>query len=83
VTLAQGSVSTIGTNQWHQMALRFNGDTITAIIDGVPAATITDSTYNQGQVGLALDGSPACAAPPDCPGSYINAQFDDFEVTQP
>ncbi|WP_189317599.1 galactosylceramidase [Streptomyces brasiliensis] len=81
VTIAQGNAAAMGTSQWHQMALRFNGDTITVIIDGVPAATVTDPTYDHGQVGLMLDGEQACAAPPDCPSSYITAQFDDFAVT--
>lgn len=67
--IAQGTVAALGTNEWHRLGLRFNGDTITAVIDGASVATVTDSTYDHGQVGLMV-------------GSYTKAQFDDFTVGQ-
>jgi hypothetical protein len=68
-TLAQGSVAALGTVTWHTLALRFSGDQITPVIDGTPVASVTDSTYGNGQTGLML-------------GSYRRAQFDDFSVTR-
>jgi hypothetical protein len=68
-TLAQGSVPALGTGKWHTLALRFKGGQITPMIDGAPVGSVTDSTYANGQAGLML-------------GSYSNAQFDDFSVTQ-
>jgi hypothetical protein len=68
-TLASGTVAALGTNAWHHLALHFAGDEITAAIDGTDLATVTDTTYAQGQVGLML-------------GSYITAQFTHFAVTQ-
>jgi Glycosyl hydrolase family 59 len=67
-TLAQGQTSALGTGRWHRLALRFQGDEITAAIDDTPLADVTDVTYTHGQAGVML-------------GSYVNAQLDDFAVT--
>jgi len=69
LTLAQGTVPALGTGSWHTLALRFNGDTITALIDQTPVGTVADTTFAAGQTGLML-------------GSYIGAQFDDYSSPQ-
>ncbi|MGH3167176.1 MAG: hypothetical protein ACRDN0_14965 [Trebonia sp.] len=68
-TLGQGTVAALGTGKWHTLALRFQGDQITPVIDGTSVGAVTDSTYGNGQAGLML-------------GAYSNAQFDDFSVTR-
>lgn len=62
--LSSGSYSGSG---WHRLSLTFTGPSITAAIDGAPVAQVTDETYSQGQVGLALD-------------SYIPTQFTDLTI---
>ncbi|GAA2324728.1 galactosylceramidase [Streptomyces kunmingensis] len=65
--LATGSLPGPAANHWHRLSLGFSGDTITATIDKAQVARVTDSTYDHGQVGLALD-------------SYTTSQFDDLAV---
>lgn len=62
--LSTGSYSGSG---WHRLSLTFTGPSITAAIDGAPVAQVTDETYSQGQVGLALD-------------SYTPTQFTDLTI---
>ncbi|WP_280891794.1 galactosylceramidase [Streptomyces sp. LBL] len=66
--LAHGTLPGAGADTWHRLSLGFSGDTITARIDRTTLAQVTDSTYDHGQVGLALD-------------SYTTSQFDDLTVT--
>ena len=68
-TLAEGTVAPLGINHWHRLALRFQGDQIDALIDGVHVSDVTDTTFGAGQIGLTLS-------------SYSNAQFDDVQVAQ-
>jgi len=67
IVLAEGQVNPLGTNRWHHLALVFQGDSITAQIDGVPVKTITDGSFAKGMAGL---GTVA----------YVPAEFDHFEV---
>jgi len=67
-TLASGTADLSGP-PWHRLGLAFQGDTITALIDGTSVATVTDSTYHGGQVGLQV-------------GGYYAAQFDNLTVTR-
>lgn len=67
-TLKSGSVSALGTNIWHTLALTFQGSTITAQIDGTTVGSATDSSYPAGQIGLSVDG-------------WLNVQFDNFSIT--
>ncbi|WP_332112374.1 RICIN domain-containing protein [Streptomyces gossypiisoli] len=53
--LARGTVTAPGTNTWHKLALTFQGSTITAKIDGTTVATLTDTSYGGGLVGLGAD----------------------------
>jgi hypothetical protein len=67
-TLASGTVSAPGLDTWQQLSLTFDGDTITAAINGSTVATVTDSTYASGMIGLGTDG-------------YQTDQFSDLSVT--
>lgn len=51
-TLAQSKVEGIAPLQWHNLKLRFDGDTITGFVDGVKTVSVTDSKYNKGMAGL-------------------------------
>jgi uncharacterized protein YvpB len=67
-TLKTGTVAALGLNTWHNLALSFQGSTITAQIDNVTAGSVNDTSYSAGQVGYDLAG-------------WQNAQFDNFSVT--
>ncbi|MFF4260210.1 RICIN domain-containing protein [Streptomyces sp. NPDC001663] len=58
-TLASGTVTAPGTGTWHNLSLGFQGTTITVRIDGTTVGTVTDSSYQGGQIGLGTaDYSP-------------------------
>jgi hypothetical protein len=65
--LAQGKVSALGVNRWHNLALAFQGETITAQIDRVTVKAISDPSFAKGMVGLGTVG-------------YARAEFDNFKV---
>ncbi|WP_369382086.1 RICIN domain-containing protein [Streptomyces sp. cg36] len=67
-TLAGGTVAAPGVNTWHNLALAFDGATITAALDGTTLATVTDDSYGAGQVGLGTAG-------------HYGAQFANLSVT--
>ena len=67
-TLASGTVTAPGTNTWHNMALSFQGSTITAKIDGVTVGTVTSSTFGGGLAGIGTAG-------------YYPVQYSNFSVT--
>ena len=67
-TLASGTVTAPGTGTWSQLALTFDGSTITATINGTTVGSVTDTTYGQGQVGLGVDG-------------WQTDEFSDLSVT--
>lgn len=58
-----------GVGQWHTLELEFEGDRITAMVDGVEIATVTDTWHNTGLVGLRNS-------------MWQNAQFDNVRVEQ-
>jgi hypothetical protein len=66
-TLASGTIAATGTGTWRTLALTFNGDTISAAIDGTTVGTVTDSAYASGMVGLGT-------------GGYQTDQFDNLSV---
>lgn len=66
-TLATGTGTPLGVGSWHHLALSFRGPQITASVDGIAIATITDDQHSTGQVGLGV--SP-----------YQNAEFDNLSV---
>ncbi len=49
-------LSGIGPGQWHRLKLRFEGTTITALVDDKPALNATDRLYPQGMAGLVAGG---------------------------
>jgi hypothetical protein len=67
-TLRNGSVAALGTNTWHNLALTFSGSTITAQIDGATVATVTDTAWGTGQVGIGASQG-------------VTAQFDNLAIT--
>jgi hypothetical protein len=67
-TLTSGRVAALGTNSWHNLALTFSGSTITAQIDGATVATLTNSAWSRGQVGLGTSQG-------------VTAQFDNLSIT--
>jgi len=84
-TLRSGTVAALGTNAWHTLALTFSGTAITAQIDGTTVASLTDSTWFVGQVGIGTSQGEtaqfdnlsitAVAGPPPPPsGALISAQ---------
>jgi hypothetical protein len=67
-TLASGTVTAPGTDTWHKLSLGFQGSTITAAIDGTTVATVTDTSYSGGMVGIGTAG-------------YYPVQYSDFSIT--
>jgi hypothetical protein len=67
-TLASGTVPAVGTNTWHNLALTFQDNTITATIDGSAVATVTDTSYGAGQIGLGTAG-------------YYPVEYSDLSIT--
>jgi O-glycosyl hydrolase len=67
-TLASGTVTAPGTGTWHNLALSFQGNTITAAIDGTTVADATDTSFGGGQVGLGTAG-------------YYPAEYSNFSIT--
>ncbi|WP_051366398.1 ricin-type beta-trefoil lectin domain protein [Hamadaea tsunoensis] len=51
-SIRSGTVTAPGTGTWHNLALTFSGTTITAQIDSATVATLTDTTWSVGQVGV-------------------------------
>jgi hypothetical protein len=67
-TLASGSVAAPGTGTWQHLALTFNGQTISAAINGTTVGTVTDPAYASGMAGFGTSG-------------YQTGQFDNLSVT--
>jgi Glycosyl hydrolase family 59/Ricin-type beta-trefoil lectin domain len=67
-TLATGTVTAPGLDSWQRLALTFNGDTISAAINGTTVGTVTDSAYASGMIGLGTSG-------------YQTDQFSDLSTT--
>ncbi len=67
-TLASGTVSAPGLNTWQQLSMTFNGNSISAAINGTTVAAVTNSSYASGMIGLGTDG-------------YQTDQFSDLSVT--
>ncbi|MGW0884575.1 RICIN domain-containing protein [Streptomyces sp. NPDC002671] len=66
--LATGTVTAPGTGTWHNLALTFQGGSITVTIDGQAQTTVTDSGFGGGQTGLGTAG-------------YYPVQYANFRVT--
>jgi Ricin-type beta-trefoil lectin domain len=63
-----GTVTAPGLDSWQQLSLTFNGDTISAAINGTTVGTVTDSAYASGMIGLGTSG-------------YETDQFSDLSTT--
>jgi hypothetical protein len=66
--LASGELAGYDGGSWHRLALRFDGAQITPVVDGAALATVTDTTYANGQTALAVD-------------HYGRTQFDNYAAT--
>ncbi|MEL7975669.1 hypothetical protein AAG589_07370 [Isoptericola sp. F-RaC21] len=55
--LTTGSLERGGPG-WHRLGLAFDGDVITASVDGASVGSVTDSTWVSGMAGLSGDYSP-------------------------
>jgi hypothetical protein len=66
-TLASGTTTVFGEYTWHQLSIDVAGDQISPYLDGHLLTTVTDNTYQMGQVGLEV--SP-----------WLQAQFDNLQV---
>ncbi|MFG1807869.1 ricin-type beta-trefoil lectin domain protein [Streptomyces sp. NPDC049040] len=67
-TLAHGTVSALGTNRWHTLALTFSGSTISAAIDGAAVGSVNDYAFAGGQIGYQT-------------AQTETAQFDNLSIT--
>ena len=67
-SLTSGTVSALGLNRWHTLALDLHGGTITGRIDGTTVGSAQDSSFASGQVGLGMVG-------------YQTDQFDNLTIT--
>ena len=67
--LAKGVTVPLGTGRWHRLGLAFSGAQITASVDGHDLASVTDTSYLNGQIGLGTVG-------------YDTDQFDDLSITR-
>ncbi len=65
-TLASGTTS-FGLNTWHRLSLSAVSGTVKATIDGTVLASVQDSSYTSGLIGLQV-------------GGWQNAQFDNFSI---
>ncbi|WP_051941095.1 RICIN domain-containing protein [Phaeacidiphilus oryzae] len=67
-TLASGTDAAAAGDGWHRLSLAFAGDAITASIDGAKVASVTDSSYESGQVGIGTSG-------------YVQGEFSRLSIT--
>jgi len=54
--LGVARIPNCSTNQWHNLKLRFEGATITGLVDGKDILTATNQLYSKGMVGLLAGG---------------------------
>ncbi len=66
--LASGTGAGFDPDVWHRVKLDFDGDAITAVLDGHDLATVHDATYAAGQTGFAVD-------------TWARATFEDYAAT--
>jgi galactosylceramidase len=62
----------IGPKQWHNLKLRFDGSSITAIVDGKPVLTATDALYPRGMAGLRAGGGKTKLSTPYFDNVLVN-----------
>jgi hypothetical protein len=67
-TLASGTRTQLGTGSWHTLAMTLQGSTISGAVDGATVGTVSDSSFQAGQVGIGVVG-------------YQTDQFDNLAIT--
>jgi hypothetical protein len=67
--LASGTIGALGINTWHRLILRFEGDEITTLVDGVELARVRNDWHSRGQAGLRVS-------------AWQHAQFDNFSIVK-
>ena len=65
--LSSGTTAALGVGKWGRLSLSFDGDTITAAVNGHNVAKVQDDSFDAGQVGLGLVG-------------YDLDQFDNLSI---
>lgn len=70
-----GSVQLAGfkPGEWHNLKLRFQGTTITGIVDGKPVLTVTDDLYAHGMAGFLAGGDKKRLSTPYFDNLLVNA----------
>ncbi|MEW1914872.1 ricin-type beta-trefoil lectin domain protein [Kitasatospora sp. NPDC085895] len=66
-TLASGTTTALGTGRWHTVALKLDGASLSAAVDGVTVGSATDFSFTNGQAGLGVT-------------DYRTEQFDNFAL---
>lgn len=74
LVLGSTTVPGIAAGRWHRLALRFEGGTITGLVDGKPVLTASNALYAKGMAGLLAGGDKARISTP---------WFGDLIVTTP
>ena len=67
-TLASGTTTAPGTGSWHKLALTFQDSQITAALDGNTVGSVSDGSFQTGQIGIGVVG-------------YQTDQFDNLSIT--
>ncbi|HEY4017549.1 MAG TPA: ricin-type beta-trefoil lectin domain protein [Pseudonocardiaceae bacterium] len=67
-TLASGTRAALGTGSWHTIGMTLQGSTISGTVDGTTVGSVTDISYQTGQVGIGVVG-------------YQTDQFDNLSIT--
>ena len=62
-----------GFNQWHNLKLRFEGFTVTGLVDDQPVLSATDTLYSHGMAGLMAGGEKKKLSTPYFDNVLINA----------
>jgi glycosyl hydrolase family 59/glycosyl hydrolase family 59 (putative galactocerebrosidase) len=72
ITLAQGTVTSFGTNRFHALSLAMRGSTIAVSVDGRQVGSVQDSSYRNGMAGYATGVTD---------GKWETAQFDNLSLS--
>ena len=62
--LGTAQLQSIRAGEWHNLKLRFQGSTLTGLVDGKPVLTATDTLYAKGMAGLMAGGGPTDLSTP-------------------
>ena len=73
----------VSSGQWHKLTLRFQGTTITGLVDGNPVINGTDGLYSHGMAGLLASQTPEKTSTPYFDNLVISAGEDKVNVAKP